>query len=54
VTGQRKVGIKGAAALLGHSFLLYPVLPTARSRGEGGGGEEAPAVGFARIHFGTG
>jgi hypothetical protein len=35
VTGQRKVGIKGAAALLGHSFLLYPVLPTAKSGGEG-------------------
>jgi hypothetical protein len=27
VAGRRKVGVKGAATLLGRSFLLYPVLP---------------------------
>src|SRR3984957_20808067 len=35
VTGQCKVGVKGAATLLDRSFLLYPVLPTAKSRGGG-------------------
>ena len=50
VTGRRKMGVKGAATLLDRSFLLYPVLPTART----GGGRGVPAADFGRIHFGTG
>jgi hypothetical protein len=46
VTGQREVGVKGAATLLGRSFLLYPVPPMARSKG-------ASATDFGRIHFRT-
>ena len=50
VTGRRKVGVKGAAALLDRSFLLYPALPWPGVGGKGG----MPAADFGRVHFGTG